>query len=331
LALGNEDGACGDYGLTPNSASLRTIARAWAPLVNRHGAAPQFLRTFVHDGFYTARLPLPHLRALVVDDVFWSPRYRSGCGPAPNAALRSMNELDAALKQTPGRVWVLFHIPPGVDAFSTAHLTHRLAIVPFLRPDMRDRFVGMLARSAEHVALAVAGHTHKFAYRIVGASGAHPVPMLLVPALSPIFGNSASFLTAQVASDGSLRDVVETSYVNRHWQTIGGYRSLGVDAFTGPQLVALQHRLDRDPKLRAEFARLYDGGAPPEINERLWSVYHCAATAFTTADFRACDRAGGISIITQRGVKVAAAVLAAILVAAGGFVWWRLRRRAVRP
>jgi hypothetical protein len=332
LALGNEDGACGDYGLTPDSASLRAIARAWAPLVNRRGAAPGFLRTFAHDGFYTARLPLPNLRAIVVDDVFWSPRYHSGCGPAPDAALHAMNELDVALAHAPGRVWVLFHIPPGVDAFSTAHLTHRLAIVPFLQPDMRDRFVAMLGRTPGQVALAVAGHTHKFAYRIVDAGGPHPVPMLLVPGLSPVFRNAASFLTAGVAPDGSLREVDEFSYLHQRWQSIGGSRSLGLNAFTGPQLVRLQARLQHDPALEATFDRLYNGGAPSEINEDLWPVYWCAATAFSTTDFRGCDRAGGISIITQRGVKLGATIIAltALVVVLIGLSGWRLWRRLAR-
>ncbi len=76
LTLGNNDSNCGDYGLTPNSPFLRDVARAWAPLVNRRKAAPHFLQTFPHDGFYTATLPIRRTRAVVIDDVFWSPRYR---------------------------------------------------------------------------------------------------------------------------------------------------------------------------------------------------------------------------------------------------------------
>src|SRR5665213_2036455 len=58
LALGNNDAACGDYGLTPNSVFLRQVAAAWGPLVNRHGAAPGFRHSFVQNGFYTASLPV---------------------------------------------------------------------------------------------------------------------------------------------------------------------------------------------------------------------------------------------------------------------------------
>jgi sphingomyelin phosphodiesterase acid-like 3 len=330
LALGNNDSACGDYALAPNSAFLRAVASAWGPLVNRRGAAPDFQRTFVHDGFYTSTLPVAGLQAIVFDDVFWSPIYHAGCGRAGNVINGAFAEVESALKRRNGPVWVLFHIPPGIDAFSSAQLSHRLAIVPYLRPDLRDRFVGVLAHSHARIALAVAGHTHKFAYRIVNATGSRPVPMLLVPAISPIFGNEPSFLTANVSAGGTLRDVEEISFHDGRWSDIGGMQSLGVDEFTGPELVALQARLGNDPRLRATFERLYGGGAPPEINARNWPIYWCAATAFATSPFRDCTRSGGVSVVTGRGLEALTAVAAPVVVVAGVIVWWWRGRRKLR-
>ncbi len=320
LALGNNDSACGDYALAPDAAFLRDVAAAWGPLVNRRGAAPDFQRTFVHDGFYTATLPVAGLRAIVIDDVFWSPMYRAQCGSAGNIAAESFAELQSALQRARGPVWAFFHIPPGVDAYSSALVTHRLAIVPYFTPNMRDRFVAALGQTPRRIALAVAGHTHKFAFRIVNATGPQPVPMLLVPALSPIYGNDPSFLTGDVTAGGTLRNVEEWSFDEGSWSGIGGMRSLGVDAFTGAQLVALQARLARDPQLRATFERLYGGGAKPEINPRNWPIYWCAATAFTTAAFRECTQSGGVSVITRRGVLAIAVVCILVLLGAGALV-----------
>jgi len=325
LALGNEDSACGDYALAPDAQFLRAVAAAWGPLVNRRGAAPGFMHTFVHDGFYTVRLPVAGLHAIVVDDVYWSPRYHAACGQAGNVVNDSFTELESALHALPGPVWVLFHIPPGIDAFSTALISKRTVLVPFMRPDLRDRLTADLA--GKHIALAVAAHTHKFAYRIVDASGPNPVPMLLVPALSPIFGNEPAFLTADVTSGGALRHVEVTSFKQGRWSDIGGMRSLGVDAFTGKALVDLQARLAANPALRPTFERLYNAGAPSEINERNWPIYWCAATAFGTTPFRTCTRAGGFSIITQRGLEAVAGVLLFVLVAVIAIDRRRRRRR----
>ncbi len=330
LALGNEDSACGDYALAPDSHYLRDLANAWEPMINRHGAAPNFMRTFAHDGFYTAKLPVAGLQAIVINDVYWSPRYHAGCGPANNIGYRAFDEFDTALQHATGRVWAVMHIPPGIDAFSTAQLSHRTVIVPFMQPDMRDRLVAVLGRKPGQVALAIAGHTHKFAFRIVNATGPDPVPMLLIPAMSPIFGNGPAFLTADVTNEGSLRDVQAYSYVKSHWTNIGGTRTLGVGAFTGKELVSLHGRLDRDAALRERFARLYNTDGESEITERTWSVYSCAATSFSTAAFRACDDAGGISFITERGVKLALGAVVAFVAFAGAIVWWFMRRRRLR-
>jgi sphingomyelin phosphodiesterase acid-like 3 len=328
LTLGNVDSSCGDYGLTPDSPFLAAVARAWDPLVNRHDAAPRFLQTFPRDGFYTARLPLRSTRAVVIDDVFWSPRYHPGCGTANGISAATLQELARALPVAGMQAWLFLHIPPGIDAFSTTHLTHGLAVIPFLDPGPRGELVALAGDPTRHVALIVAAHTHRFAYRIINASGADPVPMLLVPAISPIFGNTPSFLTAEVAPDGTVRNVEDWSLVHRVWRDIGGLGSLGVPELSGGALRGLQGRLAIDRRLRALFAALYGGDADaPEINENNWHSYWCAATNFASADFRACTEQGGFSILTSRGIAVSlvAALLASLGVAA---IVLRLRARS---
>ena len=329
LTLGNEDSACGDYALAPNSAFLRTVAHAWAPMVNRNGAAPHFVQTFTRDGFYTARLPIAGARAVIVDDVFWSPHYRAGCGPAGNITAAALDELARALPASSTRTWLFLHIPPGIDAFSTAHLAHRLVVVPFLNPAPRARLTALIGDPARNVAVVIAGHTHKFAFRIVDESGKRPVPVLLVPALSPIFGNAPSFVTANVSGEGHVTRVEEHSYVARKWRDDGGLESLGVRELSGEALRALQGRLATDPALRQRFADLYNGDAPPEINEANWHLYWCAATAFSAASFRACSNQGGFSLITRRGLFAIGGAAALIIVAAGIAVVI-LRRRMPR-
>jgi hypothetical protein len=305
------------------------VGRAWAPLVNRNNAAPQFMRTFAHDGFYVATLPVKGARAVVIDDVFWSPRYRSGCGAAGDIAATAIAELERALRPSGERKWVFLHIPPGIDAFSTTHLAHRLVVVPFLNPGPRAQLTALLGDPARNVSLVVAGHTHKFAYRIIDASGKTPVPMLLVPALSPIFGNAPSFLTAAVGSDGTVKRVEEYSYIHRQWQNDGGLASLGVPDLNGEALRALQSRLAGDRSLRDRFAQLYGGDAPPEINDANWRSYWCAATAFSSAEFRRCTEQGGFSVFTARGLFALAAGVAAFTGIFCGGLWYRGRKRSV--
>lgn len=333
IALGNEDSACGDYALSAHAPFLQSVAAAWEPMVNRRGAAPQFARTFSRDGFYVTTLPIPRLQAVVIDDVFWSPRFRTTCG-GMSGGDRTTAELRAALGGRPnGRKWVVAHIPPGIDAYSTVYLVHQLVDVPFLNPAPRQQLMSLVDDPRSNVVLVLAAHTHKFAYRFDARAGKQAAPILLVPSISPIFSNAPSFLTVNVRPDGAIGSADVHALLAGRWRAVGGTRALGLSAVTTPNLFALQARLAHDPKLRQRFARLYEAGARPEIDERNWRSYWCAATEFAAGDFRSClGHAGGVSLLTRRGALVvtvgAAFVVAAV--AAGGIVVSRFRRRRTR-
>lgn len=323
IALGNNDSPCGDYGISRDSPFLRAVAGAWGPLVNRGGAAPAFLRTFAHDGFYTTRLPIPRTEAIVVNDTGWSPRAHA-CEGGSDAANATVADLGRALAARPGeRHWVLMHIPPGIDAFSTVQIVHRLAVVPLLDPGYRTQFEGAVGAPRADVALVVAAHIHRFAYRILGAHGPHPVPLLSIPAISPVYGNAPAFLTVDVAGDGTVGNVEEHAFVRGAWEDAGGTRTLGLHAFTASGLAALQARLTDDTPLRATFARLYNGRRRGEINAGNWRAYWCAATELGVAPFKRCLGAGGYRIVTQRGLIVLGILLVlciAALVAFGAVI-----------
>ena len=333
ITLGNNDSSCGDYRFAADSAFLRDVGRAWAPLVNRHGAAPAFARTFAHDGFYTADLPGGRVRAVVPDDIPWSPRYRA-CPGAGATSRESVDELGRALR-APGtrRNWIVLHIPPGVDAYATVHYGHRLVVVPLLDSAPRQALEAFAADPANRVALAVAGHTHRFSYRLLGAGSRAPVPVLIVPAVSPIYDNAPSFLTADVAADGTVGRVREHSYVDGAWQDDGGLASLGVPVVSARALLGLQQRLAAQPALRDVFGRLYTGDGYREVTPRNWRAFWCAATELGVTPFRACMGEGGFSIFTGRGLALAAAAAAAlvVLLAVAALVLVRATRTQPRP
>jgi hypothetical protein len=244
----------------------------------------------------------------------------------------SLSELERALRPAGNeRRWLIMHIPPGVDAGSTVHLVHRLAIVPFMRPSPRDDVLALIGDPARRIEVVVTGHVHRFAFRIVDRKDGPPVPLLVAPAISPIFGNSASFLTADVADDGRIRNLEEHSFVDGHWRDVGGLGTLGVSEFSGAALANLDARLERDTDLREKFARLYMGdSAYHEITERNWRSYWCAAHEFGSTSFRDCVEIGGFSFLTRRGVVVVGSAIGVAFVVAAAvaaFIISSVRRR----
>ncbi|MBD5634278.1 MAG: metallophosphoesterase [Candidatus Eremiobacteraeota bacterium] len=308
IALGNNDSDCGDYEATVDGPFLRAVAQAWAPLVDRGGAAPNFARTFAHDGSYVASLPLPHTRAVVVDDVYDTVRYRNACGKG-NPTGTTLSDLGRMLTAGPPneRNWLVMHVPPGIDAFSTAHLAHGLVVVPFMRPGSRERLTRLIGERRDRVALVIAGHTHRFSFRLSDVRDSpENVPILIAPSVSPIFHNAPAFLTLDILPSGSVANVTETSLLDGTWGPVDDLAAVGVREFDAAELGAFETRLSRDPALRARFARMYAGGAPPEITERNWRIYWCAATQLAAAEFNECTAAGGFSIFTGRGLTAVA-------------------------
>lgn len=328
IALGNNDAACGDYGVSVDGPFLRAVAQAWAPLVNRRNAAPDFARTFAHDGFYTARLP-GQLEAVVIDDITWSPLAHR-CGSAGDAGDATLAELGRALSAPPRRPrWILMHVPPGIDAFTTLQLAKRLAIVPLLDGGFRARFEALVGDRAHDVALVLAGHIHRFSYRVIGVHAAHPVPLLTIPSISPVYDNAPAFLTTDVAADGTVRNAEEYVYDRRvagAWRDAGGLRTLGIAALSVPALLNLQQRLASDPELRTTYGQLYDGRYRSEIDEGNWRAYWCAATELAVTPYRKCLGAGGWRIVTRRGFIVLGVVFG-IFVAALAAAVVVIRRR----
>ncbi len=304
ITLGNNDSDCGDYEATLDGPFLRDVANAWKPLVDRRGAAPDFVRTFSHDGGYSG-----------------------------DPAATSIGDLDRTLQSGPPseRAWLVTHVPPGIDAYSTSHLAHRLFVVPFMRPGAREALLRAIDNARDRVSLVIAGHVHHFSFRLSDAS--HPardVPILVAPSISPIFGNSPGYLMLDVDASGVVGNVTETSYLDGSWQRIGDLASEGVTHFTAPELAAYQARLERNQTLADRFVRLYMGGAWPEISSRNYRVYWCATTALGTSEAQRCMASGGFGVFTGRALVVIGVfvlvlgIIAVAIVRAVG----RRRRRA---
>ena len=326
IVLGNNDDPCGDYRASPGTAYLAQLAKIWAPLVNRHGAAPHFVRDFSNLGAYTAQLPLRGLRAIAMDDVYGSLLYRSCGRSAGDPSRAQLQWLAHSLESAPAgsRSVVVMHIPPGVDPSSTL-LAHRFLIVPYLRADWQTDLLRTLAQHRESIAFGIAGHQHRNAFRL--PSG---VPMLIAQSVSPIYGNNPGFLLLQVSPNGTLHDYRQYGYDEEtaSWmQDLDFDRTFDAHAFTAPELAILQKRIASDQSVRAAWAAgQVNGSRHRDINASTWRVFWCAQSMFGPGYARCAGAQNRAALL-----PVAAGVVAALLIL-GVFVfgiWLARRRRAM--
>lgn len=317
ITLGNNDDPCGDYRTAPRTAYLASLARMWAPLVNRRNAAPHFVHDFTQFGSYTASLP-GGARAVVLDDVYWSFVYR-GCKNAPwNAPQLQMQWLAAALAGLPhgARAAVVMHIPPGVDPMTTL-MTKRFLVVPYWSSPVLGRFTALMREYRERTGVVLAGHAHRADFREAGG-----VPVLVAPAISPIYLNNPGFAVLHVAG-AQLQDydLYAMDLYSGDWARIFNFRAVyGVNTFDGAALVQAHDAIGAQPDVRSRWVSALGGGAEQADVDigRDWRAYWCAQT----------ELAGGYAGCAGDRNRVAlgrAAVMAAALLVLAALLWGILR------
>ena len=214
-ALGNNDSDCGDYQLDSGGAFLAETGKLLAAYLPA-GERAEALRTFAEGGFYSAGLPAPMkpMRILVLDNLFMSRRYATCSGksdPAPAAAqVAWLNlQLDRA-RRDHEKVWVMSHIPPGVNPYATA--TNVLDLCAGGKPQMflsSEALPEAMAHYGDVIELAIFAHTHMDEMRVLKPAGAEAqgVAIKMVGSISPIDGNNPSFTVAQIdAATAQLKD-----------------------------------------------------------------------------------------------------------------------------
>ncbi len=335
IALGNNDAPCGDYKSDDRSAYLAAVGSVWAPLINRNGASPDFSASFLRGGYYTSRLPLHGLRLVVLNTVLLSSEYGGNCGGDDSqAASDELAWLRTKLRGTPSGTHnvVMMHVPPGFDAFSTDYV-HGFLTWPFLKPRYNPQLVEALAAPSNRIIYAIAGHTHRFDFRLAGG-----VPIVVLGSLSPVYGNNPAFYTLRVLPNGSIRDVDAYTFDEsiREWQRARSFdRSWNVTRIDAPSLAALHARLGDFPAARALWGRqangwpIYGPRARGGWQGKRWRVAWCAQ-ALLIANFAQCAgierRVRALYVLVPVVVVAVAVTLLLVVLRARSGVWRRLRR-----
>jgi sphingomyelin phosphodiesterase acid-like 3 len=317
VGMGNNDSGCTDYALdATNDAFLAAVSKVIAEalpadLSTTDRASAE--RDFAAGGYYSAPLAaVPHTRLLVIDDLFLSGKYATCAGkPDPTPAITQLAWLAEQLslaRQHNERVWVMGHIPPGVDLYATARKFTN--VCAGAAPQMflaNESLPNLLSANADIMRLAIFGHTHADEMRLlvpdhsarVSAIAALGVPLKVIPSITPVNGNRPTFTLASInPSTASLTDytVVMASNltgVDATWAPEYTYSTAyHQPAFDAASLTNLIPALEADPAAKSDasktYLRAYFPGDMSLILQLAWPQYACSLSHDTAAAFAAC-------------------------------------------
>jgi hypothetical protein len=314
--LGNNDSDCGDYGVQPGGAYLADTEAIVAGMIGasliKGAAGEDFAQSWSALGSYAVDDPAqPGFRVIGLNDNYFSTHYRNSCGGegGGNPARATLAWLSHALAEAAAaqrKVILLYHIPPGTDAFATArHDACPVTPVPLLAEPYASELHALMARYRDTIVADIAGHLHTDAFRILRNGDKLFGFVMIAPAISPIFGQNPSFRRFSLGDDGAI-SAVNTYYLANLGDAVAGAapqwraeasfeRSWNLPRFDTAGLETLYRRLGNSEAAQQRWIQTYgvQGPASAALTLQNFSVYRCSVGSDQNADFARCLCGGG--------------------------------------
>ena len=311
-ALGNEDAFCGDYQIEPAGKFLRMFAEAWFGWFGLDMNAESLRASFAHGGHYSVRIPtLFRHRIVVVNSVFLSNLYENSCGSeAQDPGGEEMSWLAEALAEASNageRVWLLMHIPVGINDYNTVKNEEAGSLpVEFWKPVYTRHFLDLILQHRKTIQVVFAGHTHMDDFRIVGMGETPLVVNKLVPSISPIFRNNPAFQVYRFNGSTGAITSYQTYYLanlataerpteleDLQWLLEYDFGSTYCQERLDISAVrSIARDLQTNTSIQDLYMRFYSVSAPPAFDKAMLPAYSCAILHTRLEEFEKCQKTG---------------------------------------
>lgn len=317
FSLGNNDSGCGDYQLDAGDDWLTQTGKVLAadlPASEQEQAAKQFAT----GGYYSVTMaePMKNTRLIVVNDVFFSTKFKTCSGKPDIAAgdeqLTWLAQQLQQARQAGQRVWVMGHIPPGLDLHATvlkfADVCSGDKPVQFLSS---DKMADLLVENADTVKLALFGHTHMDELHLLKSEGPDAgtgdekeVVLKQTASISPVDGNNPSFTIARIdPAAGKIADYTVFAASNQTgvgttWSKEYDYRvTYHEPDFSASSMTNLAKKFQSDHNamqpISQSYLRDYFVGDRAAELSLFWPQYACTFDHYSAKGYASCACATG--------------------------------------
>lgn len=273
VALGNNDTGCAHEQEDENSEFLRSTASVLADAAFDQRNAEAIRHDFPRQGNYSVLLPLPmrRTRLISMQDLYSAGGLTCAGLPNPIAVQHQVSWLReqlVAAREKRERVWILAHIPAGIDVTATLKMPGKLSADAEPRTALKsEEILHLITKFPDVITLGVFGHTHNDEFRVwrdPSAPSGEGVPIKIVSALSPNGGHLSSFTIADVDSHRAVmndftvyatsRSSVAETIWNEEYRFTSTY---GAKDFTSGSITRLADAFVSDPTASSLASKAY--------------------------------------------------------------------------
>ena len=152
-----------------------------------------FLDTFTSGGYYAAEPAGTNVMVIGLNTFEFSPFFGNAYATAVAAQLSWFDTTLASAQARGKKVWLLMHVPPGADKYSTAQSVdsngHIITATMMWNQDYQTSFLQILSKYPGLITHTLTAHTHMDEYRIMSPGNV----AVTTPSIAPYFGNNPAF------------------------------------------------------------------------------------------------------------------------------------------
>jgi hypothetical protein len=299
ISLGNNDCYAGDYQIIPGGKFLKNTTPVLAEkFLENPGNRGSFAETYPVGGYFTvAPRGTENTLIISINSNFFSPKHNNTVNYDPGK--RELDWFEKQLvfaRQKKQKAWLLLHIPPGTNVYTTVHKSQYTSM---WKPEYNDRFISLVKTYAPVIMAGFCGHTHMDDFRaLVDSRVSQAISFLrIAPAISPQFGNNPGYLQMSYDRRGFSLKNYALYYLNLeithpNWTKEYAFNDVyGQTAITAATMLAVYHAIKTDPAVRENYMNYYNvSDRPhPSLTDTNWKAYWCGIGNWTQRTFESCN------------------------------------------
>lgn len=313
--LGNNDSFCGDYEIATPGSFLTRTAPIWEKNLGNLVDLDSFRNSYKSGGYFIAQSPVNAKHKIIsLNTVMLSIKYMKNqnfCGqlidPMRNRAnARAQfvwleNQLKAAEKNKE-KVWLMFHIPPGLNAYSSYNKTDTTNCFTdpayYYDENYNQTYLDIIDKYQPVIMAQLGGHSHMDNFMVINGDQNPESFAHISPAISPVYYNNPGFLEytfdagTSILKDYTVHgfDDVETAK-SSNWSKEYTFSSTYMQTeLTAQSLKAVYKSFETNATAKQHYIDYYvvEDTVNSSIDDANWYNYFCAFGNQTAQAYKDC-------------------------------------------